>query len=87
MVPTLLKENMKISKLAKVCYCGKCNVACNKYGKRAKCDACGQRRVLGQLVIISEDLVLFMCDECLAEHQQKTNEEQNERVNQCLRNA
>lgn len=76
---------MEISKEAKICYCGKCKITCNKYGKRSKCDVCGKKRLLGQLVQLSQNTILFMCSECLENHRKIMNAKDQKRLNECLR--
>ena len=46
----------------KMCHCGKCKITCNKHGKRAKCDDCGKRRLLGTLT--KNGVIRHCCEEC-----------------------
>lgn len=45
-----------------ICHCGKCEIKCNKHGKRAKCADCGRRRMLG--TVIKKNTMRHVCDEC-----------------------
>jgi hypothetical protein len=45
-----------------ICHCGKCKIICNKHGKRANCDDCGKRRMLG--TAITRSIIRHICDEC-----------------------
>lgn len=47
----------------RMCHCGKCRISCNKHGKVAKCDGCGNKRRLGTLTI--GESVKHMCQGCM----------------------
>lgn len=47
-----------------ICHCGKCDIKCNKHGKKSKCDDCGKRRMLG--TAITRGVMRHICDECCA---------------------
>lgn len=68
-----------------ICHCGKCQVKCNKHGKRAKCADCGKRRMLG--TVIEKGIIRHICDECCSNHEKKIHEEQNQMVMAELRKA
>lgn len=62
-----------------ICHCGKCDVKCNKHGKRAKCDECGKRRMMGTRV--SGNKISHICEECCDKYIAKPIEETNELYN------
>ena len=57
-----------------ICHCGKCQVRCNKHGKRATCADCKKRRVLG--TIVENGVMRHICNQCSDENERKISEEQ-----------
>ena len=66
-----------------ICHCGKCDVKCNKHNKRAKCDDCKKRRMLGTVVEMGK--MRHICNECCTKYEEKIREEENKRVFESLR--
>ena len=66
-----------------ICHCGKCQVKCNKHGKRAKCADCGKVRMLG--TIVKNGKMRHCCDECCQKANEEAERVQNEMLMKALR--
>ena len=67
----------------KVCHCGKCDIKCNKHGKKAKCSDCGKRRILG--TAIEKGVMRHICNECCDKENKRVQIEQDEKIMKSLR--
>lgn len=58
-----------------ICHCGKCDVKCNKHGKKAKCADCGKRRMLG--TIVKNGKMRHACNPCCEKAMQEIQDEKS----------